>query len=47
MQTLYPLCSVALQRPSRDEEEVDSHSADVVSTFEYELCIQQVLLKQI
>lgn len=47
MQTLYPLCSVALQRPSGNEEEVDSHSADVEPSFEYELCIQQVLLQQI
>ena len=43
MQTLYPLCSIALQRsPGGEEQEVDSSSADVEQSFEYELCIQQV-----
>jgi hypothetical protein len=43
MQTLYPLCSIALQRSQGEEEqEVDSSSADVGQSFEYELCIQQV-----
>jgi len=43
MQTLYPLCSIALQRsPGEEEQEVDSSSADVGQSFEYELCIQQV-----
>ena len=43
MQTLYPLCSIALQRlPGEEEQEVDSSSADVGQSFEYELCVQQV-----
>ncbi|KAL0034905.1 hypothetical protein WJX77_012220 [Trebouxia sp. C0004] len=42
MQTLYPLCSIALQRsPEEEEQEVDSSSADVGQSPEYELCIQQ------
>lgn len=42
MQTLYPLCSIALQRlPGEEEQEVDSSSADVGQSFEYELCVQQ------
>jgi hypothetical protein len=42
MQTLYPLCSIALQRTTGEEQEVDSSSADAGQSFEYELCIQQV-----
>lgn len=41
MQTLYPLCSITLQRPA-EEEEVDSQSGGTAVGFEYELHIHQV-----
>ena len=41
MQTLFPLCSITLQRP-QEEEEVDSQGAEVARGLGYDLCIQQV-----
>lgn len=41
MQTLFPLCSLTLQRPP-EEEEVDSKAASVGKGLNYELHIAQV-----
>lgn len=44
MQTLYPLCSIALRRPA-EEEEVDSQGGGTAVGFEYELHLQQVSMR--